>query len=233
MAAVFNWMSPGLMTNSPGSWRTPEFQVRDQRTDEREQPACDDVDPRQHAHAVRVRVRRRGDPCACAARAERGQGREQSFHRLHLIGLCCGWRASSRRRNGPTMAATWPSSCGHSASRASCRSLAAAAMRDRLRLLDRTAGRTICDIHARELERPPGVGAAVGVELRGMVRKGEQVPFKQLIEPSRAASRCASASADLPCVTSTSARRQRTSGSRLESAGRSSAPASPISPWYA
>jgi hypothetical protein len=54
--------------------------------------------------------------------------------------------------------------------------------RDRTRLLDRTACRTIRDIRAREFERPPAVVAAAGVELRGMVCEGEQVSPKKLIE---------------------------------------------------
>ena len=54
--------------------------------------------------------------------------------------------------------------------------------RDRMRLLDRTACRTIRDIRAREFERPPAVVAAAGVELRGMVREGEQVSPKKLFE---------------------------------------------------
>ena len=54
--------------------------------------------------------------------------------------------------------------------------------RDRMRLLDGTARRTIRDIRARELERPPAIVAAAGVELRGMVREGEQMSPKKLIE---------------------------------------------------
>jgi hypothetical protein len=54
--------------------------------------------------------------------------------------------------------------------------------RDRIGLLDRTACRTIRDIRARELERPPAVVAAASVELRGMIREGEPVPPKKLIE---------------------------------------------------
>ena len=49
-----------------------------------------------------------------------------------------------------------------------------------MRLLDRTACRTICDIRVRE--RPAAVVAAAGVELRGMVRESEPVSPKQLIE---------------------------------------------------
>jgi hypothetical protein len=66
--------------------------------------------------------------------------------------------------------------------------------RDRMRLLDRTACRTIRDIRAREFERPPAAVAAAGVELRGMVCEGEQVSPKKLIEANRAASSCVSAS---------------------------------------
>src|SRR5215470_16745505 len=51
-----------------------------------------------------------------------------------------------------------------------------------MRLLDRTACGTIGDIRAREIERPPAIVAAAGVELRGMVREGEQMPLKKLIE---------------------------------------------------
>ena len=47
---------------------------------------------------------------------------------------------------------------------------------------ERTACRTIRDIRAREFERPPAVVAAAGVELRGMVREGEQVSLKKLLE---------------------------------------------------
>src|SRR5215469_5780617 len=49
-------------------------------------------------------------------------------------------------------------------------------------LLDRTARGTISDIRARELERPPAIVAAAGVELCGMVREGQQMPSKKLIE---------------------------------------------------
>jgi hypothetical protein len=49
-------------------------------------------------------------------------------------------------------------------------------------LLDRTACRAICDIRAREFERPPAVVAAASVELRGMIRKGERVSPEKLIE---------------------------------------------------
>jgi hypothetical protein len=49
-------------------------------------------------------------------------------------------------------------------------------------LLDRTACRTIGDIHAREFERPPTVVTAASVELRGMVREGEPVSPKKPIE---------------------------------------------------
>ena len=41
---------------------------------------------------------------------------------------------------------------------------------------------TIRDIRASELERPPTVVAAAGVELRGMVREGELMSPKKLIE---------------------------------------------------
>src|SRR5262249_1443067 len=54
--------------------------------------------------------------------------------------------------------------------------------RDGMRLLERTARRTIGDIRARELERPPAIVAAAGVELSGMIREGEQMPLKKLIE---------------------------------------------------
>ena len=54
--------------------------------------------------------------------------------------------------------------------------------RDCMLLLDRTARGTISDIRARELERPPAIVAAAGVELRGMVREGEQVFFKKLFK---------------------------------------------------
>src|SRR5215475_10421835 len=51
-----------------------------------------------------------------------------------------------------------------------------------IRLLDRTAGRTIGDIRARKFKRPPAVVAAGGVEFRRMVRESEQVSFKKFIE---------------------------------------------------
>src|SRR5882672_3714489 len=53
---------------------------------------------------------------------------------------------------------------------------------DCTRLLHRGARRTISDIRARELERAPTVVAAAGVELRGMVREGEQVLPEKLLE---------------------------------------------------
>ena len=49
-------------------------------------------------------------------------------------------------------------------------------------LLNGTACGTIGDIRSRELERPPTIVAAAGVELRGMVREDEQMPLKKLIE---------------------------------------------------
>src|SRR6516225_11151549 len=49
-------------------------------------------------------------------------------------------------------------------------------------LLNGTACGTIGDIRARQLKRPPAIVAAAGVELRGMVREGEQMPPKELIE---------------------------------------------------
>jgi hypothetical protein len=51
-----------------------------------------------------------------------------------------------------------------------------------IHLLDRTACRTIRYIRVRNLERPSAVGAAAGVELRGMVREGEQVFAKKIIK---------------------------------------------------
>ena len=51
-----------------------------------------------------------------------------------------------------------------------------------MRLLECTTRRAIRDIRAREFERPPAVIAAASVELRGMVREGEQVSLKKLIE---------------------------------------------------
>src|SRR5262245_50719136 len=51
-----------------------------------------------------------------------------------------------------------------------------------MRLLERTACRTIRDIRARELERAPQVVAAAGVELRGMIREGELVSVQKLFE---------------------------------------------------
>src|SRR5262249_36369713 len=53
---------------------------------------------------------------------------------------------------------------------------------DRMRLLDRAASRTIRDIRSGQLERPPEVVAAAGVEFRGVVREGEQVSPKKLLE---------------------------------------------------
>src|SRR4029450_13437688 len=54
--------------------------------------------------------------------------------------------------------------------------------RDRVHLPDRTAGRAVRAIEGRELERPPAVVSATGVELRGMVREGEQVSAQKIIE---------------------------------------------------
>jgi hypothetical protein len=51
-----------------------------------------------------------------------------------------------------------------------------------LRLLDRPACRSIRDIRAGELERPPVLVAAADVELRSMIRKGERVSLKKLFE---------------------------------------------------
>src|ERR1043166_7971126 len=51
-----------------------------------------------------------------------------------------------------------------------------------MQLPDGTAGRAVRDIGARKLEAPPAVVAARGVELRTMVRKGEQVPAQQFVE---------------------------------------------------
>ena len=113
-------------------------------------------------------------------RAERGQ----IFSSDHLIGLCTGAKITIvwKRRDHAGIANVM-------------RVLPRCALRaDRLRLrphrhsprsralLERAARRTIRDIHARELERPPAVVAAAGVELRGMVREGEQVSPKKLIE---------------------------------------------------
>src|SRR5262245_44501134 len=49
-------------------------------------------------------------------------------------------------------------------------------------LLERAACGTIRDVRAGELEGPPAVVAAAGVELGGMVGEGEQVSPKKLIE---------------------------------------------------
>ena len=54
--------------------------------------------------------------------------------------------------------------------------------RNCIRLLDGTARRAIGDIGARELERPPAIIAAAGVERRGMVRESEQMSPQELIE---------------------------------------------------
>ena len=51
-----------------------------------------------------------------------------------------------------------------------------------MRLLDRTACRATRDVRAREFECPPAVVAAAGVELSSMVREGERVSPKKLIE---------------------------------------------------
>src|SRR5262245_57139048 len=51
-----------------------------------------------------------------------------------------------------------------------------------MRLLDCTAGRTIGDICARELERTPVIVASAGVGLRGMVRESEQMSLQELLE---------------------------------------------------
>ena len=54
--------------------------------------------------------------------------------------------------------------------------------RDRMRLFDRTACRTIRNINTREFQSPPTVVAAAGVELRGMVGERECVSPKEIIE---------------------------------------------------
>jgi hypothetical protein len=53
---------------------------------------------------------------------------------------------------------------------------------ERLRLPDRTPCRTIPDIRVREFARPAAVVASARGELRGMVREGEQMPPKKLID---------------------------------------------------
>jgi hypothetical protein len=54
---------------------------------------------------------------------------------------------------------------------------------DRVRLLERTTCRTIRAIRARELEWSLAVIAAARVEVRGMIREGEQVFPKPGFEP--------------------------------------------------
>src|SRR5262249_60057530 len=51
-----------------------------------------------------------------------------------------------------------------------------------MRLLDRSAGRTVRDVHTREFERPVKIIAAPGIEFRGMVCEGEQVFPKNRFE---------------------------------------------------
>jgi hypothetical protein len=50
--------------------------------------------------------------------------------------------------------------------------------------LDRSARGMIRDIRARECEGSPTVVAAAGVELRGVVREGEEVFPEELFEPT-------------------------------------------------
>src|SRR6185295_5109377 len=54
--------------------------------------------------------------------------------------------------------------------------------RDCMHLPHRTTGRAVRDIGAGELERPPPIVPAAGIELRGMVREGEPVCPKKRIE---------------------------------------------------
>src|ERR1041384_5952169 len=54
--------------------------------------------------------------------------------------------------------------------------------RDGMHLLHGPLGRAVRHVGAGELERPPSVVTAAGVELRGMVGKGEQMSAKKLIE---------------------------------------------------
>jgi hypothetical protein len=53
---------------------------------------------------------------------------------------------------------------------------------DHLHQIDRPTGRTIRDIKARKFEGLRVIVAAAGVELRGVVRKGEKVFLKKLVE---------------------------------------------------
>jgi hypothetical protein len=55
---------------------------------------------------------------------------------------------------------------------------------DFARLLDRTTCGTIRNVHACEFERTRAIVPAAGIELRGMIRKGEQVPAQKCFEPS-------------------------------------------------
>ena len=102
-----------------------------------------------------------------------------------------------------------------------------------MRLLDRTACRTIRDIRAREFERPPAVVAAAGVELRGMVREGEQVFPRSSSKPRPCGVELCLGLFEPLLRDQHVGKTPPTSGSRLESAGRSSASASPVWSWLA
>jgi hypothetical protein len=94
-------------------------------------------------------------------------------------------------------------------------------------LPDRTACGTISDIRARKLERPPAIVAAAGVELCGKVREGQQMPSKKVIEAKPCGIELSLGLFELAL------RNQhigKTSGSLLESAGKSNASASPVRP---
>src|SRR5262245_35656318 len=53
---------------------------------------------------------------------------------------------------------------------------------DRILLVERTAGRTIRNIRAREVECPSEITAAAGIEFRTMVREGEHMFLEKLLE---------------------------------------------------
>ena len=150
-------------------------------------------------HAIE-RAMREADGNKVRAAKQLGISRMQLYTRLRKFGLpsavirwlrpaTASTNTTNRLERNPTLAS---SSASH---------------RDRPRLLDRTACRTIRDIRAREFERPPAVVAAAGVELRGMIREGEPVSRKKLIEANTCGVELCLSLVNLSCANSTSARR--------------------------
>src|SRR5262249_41631195 len=112
------------------------------------------------------------DSCACAVELNENRTASNSFIGSPDRVVCYDeLRAVGKRRTSALHASCRAKGCGLTSS-----------YRDRMRLLDRTAGRTIRDICVRELERPLAIVAAARVELRGMVSECEQMPAQKLFE---------------------------------------------------